>query len=76
MEAQSEAVGQLVAGDGLESKFKALEGGAVDDELAALKQGLLAGSKQAAPAALPEGRPIRDAIDLELDELRKKARSE
>jgi phage shock protein A len=72
MEAQSEAVGVLAAGDGLESKFKALEGGSVEDELAALKSGLLAGAKQ--PAALPEGRPIRDAIDLELEELRKKAR--
>ena len=74
MEAESEAVGALVAGDGVESKFKALEAGNVDDELAALKQGLLAGSRQAAPAALPEGRPIRDAIDLELDALRQKAR--
>jgi phage shock protein A len=73
MEAQSEAVGMLVAGDGLESKFAALEGGNVDDELAALKRGVLAGSKQPV-AALPEGKPIRDAIDLELEELRKKAK--
>jgi len=25
-------------------------------------------------AALPEGRPVKDAIDMELEELRKKAR--
>lgn len=73
MEAESEAVGMLVAGDGLESKFMALEGGTVEDELAALKQGVLASSKQPV-AALPEGRPLKDAIDLELEELRKKAR--
>lgn len=45
---------------------------AVEDELAALKKGMLKGA--AAPAALPEGRPIRDAIDLELEDLRRKAR--
>jgi phage shock protein A len=73
MEAESEAVGMLVAGDGLESKFAALEGGTVEDELAALKGGMLAGAKAPA-AALPEGRPLKDAIDLELEELRKKAR--
>lgn len=73
MEAESEAVGLLVAGDGLENKFQALESGTVEDELAALKGGLLAGAKQPA-AALPEGRPVKDAIDMELEELRKKAR--
>jgi hypothetical protein len=73
MEAQSEAVGMLVAGDGVEAKFAALEGGAVDDELAALKSGLLTGSKQPV-AALPQGKPVMDAIDEELDALRKKAR--
>jgi phage shock protein A len=73
MEAESEAVGQLVAGDGLETKFAALESGTVEDELAALKKGMLTGAKQPA-AALPEGRPIKDAIDMELEELRKKAK--
>lgn len=34
---------------------------------------MLPGTKQPA-AALPEGRPLKDAIDLELEELRKKAR--
>jgi phage shock protein A len=73
MEAQAEATTMLVAGDGLESKFAALEGGNVEDELAALKKGMLPGSTQPA-AALPEGRPIKDAIDMELEALRKKAR--
>ena len=73
MEAESEAVGLLVAGDGLESKFAALEGGTVEDELAALKQGML-GSSSSPVAALPEGRPLKDAIDVELEELRRKAR--
>ena len=45
---------------------------AVDDELAALKKGLISGSKQ--PVALPAGRPLKDALDLELEELRRKAR--
>jgi hypothetical protein len=53
-----------------------LESGTVDDELAALKKGLLTnGSSGNGPvAALPEGRPLKDAIDVELEELRKKAR--
>lgn len=52
-----------------------LESGTVDDELAMLKKGMLgAGSKKEPVAALPEGRPVKDAIDMELEELRKKAR--
>jgi phage shock protein A len=51
-----------------------LETGTVDDELAALKKGMLtAGSNGAPVAALPEGRPVKDAIDMELEQLRKKA---
>lgn len=74
MEAESEAVGLLVAGDGLENKFAQLESGTVEDELAALKKGMLGAGKDKPVAALPEGRPIKDAIDMELEELRKKAR--
>lgn len=78
MEAEGEAVAQLVAGDGVEQRFAALEGGSgVEDELAALKAGAgkrLAGARQQVAGALPEGRPVRDAIDMELEELRKKAR--
>jgi phage shock protein A len=73
MEAQAETTAILVAGDKLEDKFALLESGSVEDELSALKKGMLRGS--ATPvAALPEGRPIRDAIDMELEELRRKAR--
>ncbi len=46
---------------------------AVDDELAALKKGML-GPASVPVGALPEGRPIKDALDMELDALRKKAR--
>lgn len=55
MEAESEAVGVLVAGDGLESKFAQLESGTVEDELAALKKGMLGagkGEQGAAPSWL------------------------
>ena len=64
----------LVASDDLEKKFAMLEGGSVEDDLAALKQGTssLAGSDP--PRQLPEGRPVKDAIDLELEELRQKAK--
>jgi len=72
MEAEAEAVTMLAPSADLDKKFAALEGGTVDDELAALKKGMLTGSS--APAALPEGRPIRDAIDMELEQLRKRAR--
>jgi len=74
LEAESEAVEQLAIGSGgssdasLEAKFAALEGSSVDDELAALK-GDIGGKK----SALPEGRPVSDAIESELDALRKKA---
>lgn len=73
MEAEGEAVAQLVAGDGVEQRFAALESGGVDDELAALKKGMLAEAR-APVGALPEGRPVKDAIDTELEELRKRAR--
>ena len=75
LEAEADSVAQLTAGDSsLESKFKALEGDSVDDELAAMKAGMLGDGKK---KELPEGRPIKDAIDsdidAELDALRKKA---
>jgi phage shock protein A len=73
MEAEGEAVAQLVAGDGVEQRFAALESGGVDDELAALKRGVALGGARQPAGALPEGRPVKDAIDLELEELRKKA---
>mmetsp|Transcript_87574 Transcript_87574/g.178908 ORF Transcript_87574/g.178908 Transcript_87574/m.178908 type:complete len:93 (-) Transcript_87574:194-472(-) len=68
MEAQAESTALLSGNDKVEDKFALLESGTVEDELSALKKGM----KQ--PAALPEGRPIKDAIDMELEELRKKAK--
>ncbi|PNH01708.1 Membrane-associated protein, chloroplastic [Tetrabaena socialis] len=60
----------------IEAKYKQSQLTAVrlDDELAALKRGMLA--PPSAPAVLPEGRPLKDALDLELEALRRKARAE
>ena len=72
MEAEAEGMAMLTAGADLEDKFKALEGSSVDDELAKMKSGLLGdGGKK--KEALPEGRPVSDAIESELEALRKKA---
>ena len=98
---------QLSAPDDVESKFRALEGSNVDDDLNQLRAALSSGSKPRAevraarrpgqPAAasalpggvnrrvgrnstphpvpsllqLPPGRPLRDAFDAELDEMRR-----
>ena len=72
MEAEAEAVWMLTASNDLEDKFKALEGGCVDDDLAALKSKML-GDGEKKGGALPEGRPVSDAIESELEALRKKA---
>ncbi|KAK9819244.1 hypothetical protein WJX81_005542 [Elliptochloris bilobata] len=72
LESEAEATLQLGTSDALESKFKALEGDDVDAELASMRRGMLGGSR--ARPSLPEGRPIRDAIDMELEDLRRKAR--
>ncbi|KAG2452292.1 hypothetical protein HYH02_003316 [Chlamydomonas schloesseri] len=74
MEAQAESTKMLVGSDTVDNRFKQLESGTVDDELAALKRGMLPSSTSAA-GALPEARPV-DALDLELEALRKKARAE
>mmetsp|Transcript_9381 Transcript_9381/g.14926 ORF Transcript_9381/g.14926 Transcript_9381/m.14926 type:complete len:333 (-) Transcript_9381:290-1288(-) len=73
MEAETDAIGMLNAGTNeLEDKFKALEGGDIDDELAKMKAGMLGdGGKKG--GALPAGRPVSDAIESELEALRKKA---
>ena len=92
LEAQAESVGILATPDSVESRFAALEGtGGLDDELAALKRGLLPEPRPAAVAAGTGGaaapaRPLfSDAvvaragealeIDAELDALRKRARA-
>lgn len=68
-EAEAEAVGVLTASDALEEQFKMLETGSVEDELNAMK-GLKSGS---GGGSLPEGRPVSDAIESELEALRKKS---
>lgn len=78
LESESEATLQLSAPDSLEQQFKALEGDDVDDDLAKMKRGMLS-SSSTSKASLPEGRPYdeafkKDAIDQELDALRRKAR--
>jgi phage shock protein A len=81
LEAESESTLQLAAPDNLEQQFKALEGDSVDDDLAKMKAGRLGSgsSRNGSKAQLPEGRPYdqvfkKDAIDQELDELRRRAR--
>lgn len=70
LEAEAEAATLLVGGaDDIESKFKQLEGGDVDDDLAAMKAKL--GTTKIA-GQLPPGRPVKDAIDIELENMRKK----
>jgi hypothetical protein len=55
---------QLGTSDSLESKFRALEGGDVEDELAQLKKGALTGVRSGSPQQLPEGRPLRFGTSL------------
>ena len=64
----------LIGSDDLEKKFAVLEGGSVEDDLAALKKGTSSLEGKGPPRQLPEGRLIKDAIDLELEELRQKAK--
>lgn len=65
-------VPQLSAPDELDKQFSQLEGDSIDSDLAKLKTDMLASTRP--KAELPEGRPIRDAIDWELEELRRRAR--
>lgn len=79
LEAEADALNQLSTDD-LAGKFALLEGGgAVDDDLAALKQEMLGSSKR--PSELPAGRPavssgpypFKDVeIERELSDLRRK----
>ena len=73
LEGEAEATLALAASDELENKFKALEGGGgIESELAALKSGVLGAGTRGPPPSLPVGR-VPDAIDFELEELRRKA---
>jgi hypothetical protein len=87
LESEAESAGLLATPDKLEAQFALLEGGTVEDELAALKQGqLTAASRRDSSRQL--GRPISevlvgsvarqpvDAIDAELEQLRKRARGQ
>ena len=68
LERSSEREREFAAPDNIEAQFKALEAGGVDDELAALKKSLPGASSK---GALPEGRPVSEAIESELEALRK-----
>jgi phage shock protein A len=89
LEAEAEATGILATPDSVEQKFLALETGGVDDELAMLKKGMLTASSSGSSSSRREsevslGRPVSevlvgnrvpmDAIDAELEQLRKRAR--
>jgi phage shock protein A len=75
MESEADAVAQLAAPDALAQQFQLLEGGGgVDDDLAALKREMLGGSS--AKAELPPGRKVTDAIELEIEALRKLAKDQ
>ncbi|HEY9816881.1 MAG TPA: PspA/IM30 family protein [Candidatus Obscuribacterales bacterium] len=68
LEARSEAVAEL-GQDDLESRFSALEGNSVDDDLAAMKAELSGRSPQSLPSSPAAHTP---EIDHELEELRSK----
>jgi phage shock protein A len=78
MEARAQASGEL-AGNQLEQQFAMLEGSDVDDELAALKANMLAGSapNQAALPASGQSNPAateaqnKPSVDKELEDLRR-----
>ena len=71
LESQAEAATLLSGGtDDVEKRFKALEGGnGVDDERSKMKAKLTSGG--GVRGALPEGRRVEDAIDVEISEMRK-----
>lgn len=78
LEAEAESVAAMATPDGLEARFAQLEGGNVEDELAVLK------ASQNSRQALPRPRMdqvlqyngVKDpAVEMELEELRRRARS-
>jgi len=70
MESEAEAANLLVAPDTIEKRFRELEGDSVEDDLQALKRL----SARGPSGALPEGRPLRDAIDVELEDMKRRSR--
>lgn len=73
LEAEAESTAVLIGSDSIEGKFKELEGNSVNDDLAAMKQRLAAPSS-AAPAATESRPKVKDAIDMELEALRRKVK--
>lgn len=69
LESEAEAVAQLTAPDGVAEKFLALEGGGVEDELAQMKRNMLGGAT--VKGELPPGRPVNEALETELEALRR-----
>jgi phage shock protein A len=77
MESEADAVAQLTAPDAVSDAFLSLESGGVEDELASMKRNLLGGASSAsAKPELPAGRKVSDAIESELEALRKMAKDE
>lgn len=87
MEAEAESIGILATPDSIEARFQRLEGsGGVEDELSALKKGLLTAEVESRRGgAAVAARPLYDEvvarrgpealeIDAELEQLRKRAR--
>lgn len=76
MEARSQAAGEIAGAD-LESQFKALEAGNVDDDLAALKAQMQLGPAQTqgslppSQASTPQTPAQKTEVDAELEQLRK-----
>eukprot|EP01025_Chloroclados_australasicus_P024998 TRINITY_DN2501_c0_g1_i6.p1 TRINITY_DN2501_c0_g1~~TRINITY_DN2501_c0_g1_i6.p1 ORF type:complete len:326 (+),score=49.82 TRINITY_DN2501_c0_g1_i6:68-979(+) len=78
LEAEAESTTLLTGSDSLEGKFKQLEGNNVDDELSRMKK-QISSSSTAGPSSssstATESRPkVKDAIDMELEALRKKVK--
>ena len=80
LEAEAESTQTLIGTDSMEGKFKQLESGTgVDDELSRMKQSMSSGQRSNASssqsASASSSRPkVKDAIDMELEQLRSKVR--
>jgi phage shock protein A len=68
LEARSEAIAELNAGDEVEQRFRAMEGNDLDAEIAAMKAQLASGGTA---GSLPRGRSTAASVpDVELEKLR------
>lgn len=81
LEASAESAALLSTPDSVEAQFAQLEVGTVDDELSALKKGMLrAPVAEASKGRIGDGRPLQDffadsTVERELEVLRQRARS-